>query len=1635
MGLHFDKENYLTAHGYYDTDWSTMDQPDYYDEKQAKIERMRLSREENAARIRGNIDKGKTNITADTDTTIAMKTGANALMDIWNSANDILPDFLIEDDTLDIENRFNAKVGTGEFDENGKEYVREVGMNNKSFINHYDPIRGLYGESMDTTLEESKVNLQNSVDWLSQKEEDPTARETFYGARRLVGYDADNNDTPIYEYKYGSSTDGYAVRYKDDPKERNEGWELIFEKRFYGAKKFEEVFNSLKAVQNSRAHNSKSENRTLTHGYTEISNMNILEGIEKDFYGTDNVYVDETGTTQIKSHTLKAIQDESDRQLTEYLKYDKAEYREGRFANFIDGVQSSVVSTAFKTIDGLLDMLPGEDNTWFNDLSNKEVTDKMFGYDSRITANSQEKARHQLRNGDYAGLVTNILGNIDVYLADSSGEIAALLVPGMAVGKLAKVSSRVKGLEAKAKLEIDKIPDARGSATYITKKKDIENRTAQDINKYMRSVHLKTAVGTRALLAIGRTNDQYDQFLENNNGEEPDNLYSRLALSFAGNMAVLSLESMIVGAVGRAALKGKSGVGGFLGGMGLEAVQEVADVAQEGMATELGSAKYADEGVLDHMGRKLENYDYQLAAATGGLMSGGLQAGGMAVGGVTNIANDKLGTVDKNQEVFMTDKQHKDLLYKDVEFFNPEGKTEAAIDAQSKALIRTVENVISSPFWGVKNLDRVNVLEAKQDRTAEEQAELESLSGDSTFQQAIGKLSDVVQLKRSNYPDLQTMKKYLLDDTVDKISYMKGFHNNDSLKQVLKTQILRDIIKNRINYFMENEIDGSEDLDTKDGVANYVAQFIPQVSTIMDDIEGSTALEKEERDKLNNELVGIITDHVLKKTPSVGKMINDYIQITATKGSYANLKGTNTPGVDILKYLGSDGTFNTDNLSEAEKEILKAFQLNVKSTQESLNKAVEDSMGIYIKDETKYDDVSEHIAKTGYLNPFSVMGPRKSMTQHAKAIAHSVVLGNSIPAEDTNMQALATFIESRNVNTKLRRDLFDDKKDITEARRGLNGLNIIASDNDVMLKELVDLVGVLEASNKQKSNRIEEYIVHIQDKITELYGIQNDYKAVYDDVTEKIAKRGDFEDFYKGSNFNRKLNNVEDLRKYEPFAKSAKEKMEEAKERIKNKQTMQDDIYEQQLQASEPYYQTGPEHNIPEEFANMYSVGSTDNQTPPPSAINEENPFYQDDKPTVQASEQSDSDIDLITMGFGDIASEYTTPEELARMHLVGSTDNQTPPSSLNIDEENPFYSDEKPTRPTSNNNSNSGNDNTIQTVMNELFEQFTGREVNGTVPSTEHMKEFVNAVVDKVSVQKNSKGIYTFERILTQLAKAKAGILTKDIYEGLKNKGTMKEKRQYLLGEIFVNEELQNRLNTVDMNELGITDSSTIKHLNAKNQDNYSLLDTIIELFTSLLKRVYTSNTIAEDKVLDVLIRGLAVDPRVHTYRDRPVKQDNTDNKDNTSNDDIEGNNNSTKSSNSSDTKNNDSGNTTDSNINDNDTEDTDIVDQDTKDKDSDRNTEQDIDSSTKQEDTKQDQQDDIQNDTEVVQQDDTTQQQNDTDIERQSGTTQEQPGDIDVNTDTTEKEQTKATLRSILGIMSGKVDVSDLIDQLEKC
>jgi hypothetical protein len=1583
MGLHFDKENYLTAHGYYDTDWSTMDQPDYYDEKQAKIERMRLSREENAARIRGNIDKGKTNITADTDTTIAMKTGANALMDIWNSANDILPDFLIEDDTLDIENRFNAKVGTGEFDENGKEYVREVGMNNKSFINHYDPIRGLYGESMDTTLEESKVNLQNSVDWLSQKEEDPTARETFYGARRLVGYDADNNDAPIYEYKYGSSTDGYAVRYKDDPKERNEGWELIFEKRFYGAKKFEEVFNSLKAVQNSRAHNSKSENRTLTHGYTEISNMNILEGIEKDFYGTDNVYVDETGTTQIKSHTLKAIQDESDRQLTEYLKYDKAEYREGRFANFIDGVQSSVVSTAFKTIDGLLDMLPGEDNTWFNDLSNKEVTDKMFGYDSRITANSQEKARHQLRNGDYAGLVTNILGNIDVYLADSSGEIAALLVPGMAVGKLAKVSSRVKGLEAKAKLEIDKIPDARGSATYITKKKDIENRTAQDINKYMRSVHLKTAVGTRALLAIGRTNDQYDQFLENNNGEEPDNLYSRLALSFAGNMAVLSLESMIVGAVGRAALKGKSGVGGFLGGMGLEAVQEVADVAQEGMATELGSAKYADEGVLDHMGRKLENYDYQLAAATGGLMSGGLQAGGMAVGGVTNIANDKLGTVDKNQEVFMTDKQHKDLLYKDVEFFNPEGKTEAAIDAQSKALIRTVENVISSPFWGVKNLDRVNVLEAKQDRTAEEQAELESLSGDSTFQQAIGKLSDVVQLKRSNYPDLQTMKKYLLDDTVDKISYMKGFHNNDSLKQVLKTQILRDIIKNRINYFMENEIDGSEDLDTKDGVANYVAQFIPQVSTIMDDIEGSTALEKEERDKLNNELVGIITDHVLKKTPSVGKMINDYIQITATKGSYANLKGTNTPGVDILKYLGSDGTFNTDNLSEAEKEILKAFQLNVKSTQESLNKAVEDSMGIYIKDETKYDDVSEHIAKTGYLNPFSVMGPRKSMTQHAKAIAHSVVLGNSIPAEDTNMQALATFIESRNVNTKLRRDLFDDKKDITEARRGLNGLNIIASDNNVMLKELVDLVGVLEASNKQKSNRIEEYITHIQDKITELHGIQNDYKAVYDDVTEKIAKRGDFEDFYKGSNFNRKLNDVEDLRKYEPFAKSAKEKMEEAKERAKNKQTMQDDIYEQQL----------------------------------------------------QASEQSDANIDPVTMGFGDIASEYTTSEELARMHLVGSTDNQAPTSSLNIDEENPFYSDEKPTRPTSNNNSNSGSDNTIQTVMNELFEQFTGREVNGTVPSTEHMKEFVNAVVDKVSVQKNSKGIYTFERILTQLAKAKAGILTKDIYEGLKNKGTMKEKRQYLLGEIFVNEELQNRLNTVDMNELGITDSSTIKHLNAKNQDNYSLLDTIIELFTSLLKRVYTPNTIAEDKVLDVLIRGLAVDPRVHTYRDRPVKQDNTDNKDNTSNDDIEGNNNSTKSSNSSDTKNNDSGNTTDSNINDNDTEDTDIADQDTKDKDSDSSTEQDIDSDTKQNNTKQDQQDDIQNDTEVVQQDDTTQQQNDTDIERQSGTTQEQPGDIDVNTDTTEKEQTKATLRSILGIMSGKVDVSDLIDQLEKC
>jgi len=263
----------------------------------------------------------------DSDGTIRAKEVANAGIDGLDwilEATENIADFG-QGDYLD-HSKFKANI-------NGRQY----NMDNKDILG-----------ARETTLQDLVQQYQTA-------ENNPDSEYGIYTLRKFDGYNPDGSEK--YLYKYGRSKVGADTRYKDQFIQ--DGYEIVEEKRFAGAKEWEKLWNANEDVLEARALDSGTvtvDGTTMTRD--EASGVNFGSGytelLTKDLLGTDvNKTEEDYKKNEAYSKRLTSIYE--------------AKLKSGATDGMLKSLEAGGAKLLVDTADFILDVVTPGDNVWLNE--------------------------------------------------------------------------------------------------------------------------------------------------------------------------------------------------------------------------------------------------------------------------------------------------------------------------------------------------------------------------------------------------------------------------------------------------------------------------------------------------------------------------------------------------------------------------------------------------------------------------------------------------------------------------------------------------------------------------------------------------------------------------------------------------------------------------------------------------------------------------------------------------------------------------------------------------------------------------------------------------------------------------------------------------------------------------------------------------------------------------------------------------------------------------------------------------------------------------------------------------------------------------------------------------------------------
>jgi len=394
---------------------------------------------------------------------------------------------------------------------------KEHSMSNKDF-----------GAAENTTLEALVREYQNA-------EYDPMADKAIYTLRRFDGFNEDGSSK--YIYKHGMAEVSAADRYKSQWME--DGFEIVEEKRFKGAEKWENTLHALTESLNARVFDEggvekdgvrmgtdKASNANFGAGYTEQYNRNLLGG-------EDPTDVEFARNAQISEQLM------NERNATRIAG-----------SNGFDALQAGLVKLGVGGADWLLDMFsPGGDNKWLNDVNTQEWVDKQVGYDRTESNQALNEAAWKLENGDILGGFTTAMSDPGVAIESLPMMImAATPLPGGRVAAAAKLASTISKMRKLGKTESFITNTVKG---YVKSGQVSENayktyKIFEQAPKTLEAMsHLARYAGFYSQSAI-LTNDQLNERIANKiaAGEPGEVNMMEVLSSFALTTALLGVERL-----------------------------------------------------------------------------------------------------------------------------------------------------------------------------------------------------------------------------------------------------------------------------------------------------------------------------------------------------------------------------------------------------------------------------------------------------------------------------------------------------------------------------------------------------------------------------------------------------------------------------------------------------------------------------------------------------------------------------------------------------------------------------------------------------------------------------------------------------------------------------------------------------------------------------------------------------------------------------------------------------------------------------------------------------------------------------------------------------------------------------------
>lgn len=370
-------------------------------------------------------------------------------------------------------------------------------------------------EDVNATMDESKAKQQELIDQYNNAEDDPNARHKVYQLRLQDG--VDENGNPLYTYKTGIAESSAAERYKDQVSAQ--GYEILSEKGFAGAKDWENKWHGLKANIADRTfdegYNAKGEKikdiSNFGDGYSEIYNtQNFNQGI-----GQDQI-------TQNMANSQSIAQQAADRRKSGY----------GRGSDsMIDAFQAGGLKTLADTGDVLLDMLTPGNNTLLDEAKDQSNIDKYVGYNRKSADKAVGEAVGYFKDGQYARALWEVVKEPQM-VAESVPMMIEMALPlPTKFTKAGKLYSEINNAK---------------KANDVNMVAELTKELATNVSDAQKGIY-KAAQNAGFLTAVAsQTNNQIDERVKNNQEagvEGGDSMFETFG-TFASNFALLGLDRL-----------------------------------------------------------------------------------------------------------------------------------------------------------------------------------------------------------------------------------------------------------------------------------------------------------------------------------------------------------------------------------------------------------------------------------------------------------------------------------------------------------------------------------------------------------------------------------------------------------------------------------------------------------------------------------------------------------------------------------------------------------------------------------------------------------------------------------------------------------------------------------------------------------------------------------------------------------------------------------------------------------------------------------------------------------------------------------------------------------------------------------